>query len=188
MRKPNFLILMTDQLNGTLFPDGPAEWLHAPHLKAAGRTLGQVQARIHAFASMRACPSLVHDGPTSQQNARLRQRGRVLIGIADIRASFAARGILHLPIGKNAFRRPRSASRLRGTANHRHLSGGLRMDAGLQNPRCAGRLVVSQSGLGQLGRNRGNHESTRVRRRSRPRWLLKSSTNWRAATTSGLGA
>ncbi len=34
MSKPNILILMVDQLNGTLFPDGPAEWLHAPNLKA----------------------------------------------------------------------------------------------------------------------------------------------------------
>ncbi len=31
---PNFLIVMVDQLNGTLFPDGPADFLHAPHLKA----------------------------------------------------------------------------------------------------------------------------------------------------------
>ena len=31
--KPNILILMVDQLNGTLFPNGPAEWLHAPNLK-----------------------------------------------------------------------------------------------------------------------------------------------------------
>ncbi|WP_417722274.1 choline-sulfatase [Salipiger sp.] len=31
---PNILILMVDQLNGTLFPDGPADWLHAPNLKA----------------------------------------------------------------------------------------------------------------------------------------------------------
>lgn len=30
---PNFLVFMVDQLNGTLFPDGPAEWLHAPNLK-----------------------------------------------------------------------------------------------------------------------------------------------------------
>ncbi len=30
---PNILILMVDQLNGTLFPDGPADWLHAPNLK-----------------------------------------------------------------------------------------------------------------------------------------------------------
>ena len=34
MTKPNILILMVDQLNGTLFPDGPADWLHAPNLKA----------------------------------------------------------------------------------------------------------------------------------------------------------
>lgn len=29
----NILILMVDQLNGTLFPDGPVPWLHAPNLK-----------------------------------------------------------------------------------------------------------------------------------------------------------
>ena len=33
MSHPNILIFMVDQLNGTLFPDGPAEWLHAPNLK-----------------------------------------------------------------------------------------------------------------------------------------------------------
>ena len=33
-KRPNILILMVDQLNGTLFPDGPAAWLHTPHLKA----------------------------------------------------------------------------------------------------------------------------------------------------------
>jgi choline-sulfatase len=30
----NILIIMVDQLNGTFFPDGPAGFLHAPHLKA----------------------------------------------------------------------------------------------------------------------------------------------------------
>ena len=30
--KPNILIFMVDQLAGPLFPDGPAEWLHAPNL------------------------------------------------------------------------------------------------------------------------------------------------------------
>jgi len=33
MTQPNILIRMVDQLNGTLFPDGPADWLHTPHLK-----------------------------------------------------------------------------------------------------------------------------------------------------------
>ena len=32
--RPNILILMVDQLNGTLFPDGPAPWLHTPNLRA----------------------------------------------------------------------------------------------------------------------------------------------------------
>ncbi|ASP22822.1 choline-sulfatase [Antarctobacter heliothermus] len=34
MTKPNILIVMVDQLNGTLFPDGPADWLHVPNLRA----------------------------------------------------------------------------------------------------------------------------------------------------------
>ncbi|WP_040485046.1 choline-sulfatase [Lutibaculum baratangense] len=32
--RPNILILMVDQANGTFFPDGPAGFLHMPHLKA----------------------------------------------------------------------------------------------------------------------------------------------------------
>ena len=31
--RPNILILMVDQLAGTLWPDGPAPWLHAPNLR-----------------------------------------------------------------------------------------------------------------------------------------------------------
>ena len=31
--KPNILIIMVDQLNGTLFPNGPANWLNTPNLK-----------------------------------------------------------------------------------------------------------------------------------------------------------
>jgi choline-sulfatase len=31
---PNILVVMVDQLAGTFFPDGPADWLHAPNLKA----------------------------------------------------------------------------------------------------------------------------------------------------------
>jgi len=35
--RPNILILMVDQLTGTLFPDGPAEFLHAPNLRRLAR-------------------------------------------------------------------------------------------------------------------------------------------------------
>ena len=31
-QQPNILIVMVDQLTGTLFPDGPATWLHTPNL------------------------------------------------------------------------------------------------------------------------------------------------------------
>jgi len=34
MSQPNILIIMVDQLNGTLFPDGPVDWLHVPNLRA----------------------------------------------------------------------------------------------------------------------------------------------------------
>ncbi|QMU57213.1 MAG: choline-sulfatase [Boseongicola sp.] len=33
MKRSNILIIMVDQLAGTFFPDGPAEWLHTPNLK-----------------------------------------------------------------------------------------------------------------------------------------------------------
>ena len=33
-KRPNILIFMVDQLTGTLFPDGPADWLHTPNLRA----------------------------------------------------------------------------------------------------------------------------------------------------------
>lgn len=35
--QPNILILMVDQLNGLFFPDGPAEFLHVPHLRQLAR-------------------------------------------------------------------------------------------------------------------------------------------------------
>ena len=48
----NFLIFMVDQLNGTLFPDGPAEWMHAPNL----RRLSEVSARFaNAYTPFPLC-------------------------------------------------------------------------------------------------------------------------------------
>ncbi len=34
MRRPNILFILVDQLNGTLFPDGPAPFLKTPVLRA----------------------------------------------------------------------------------------------------------------------------------------------------------
>ncbi|MCB1330273.1 MAG: sulfatase-like hydrolase/transferase, partial [Maritimibacter sp.] len=49
MTQPNILVLMVDQLAGTFFPDGPADFLHAPNLKA-------LAARSTRFANS-YCPS-----------------------------------------------------------------------------------------------------------------------------------
>jgi len=54
-KKPNILIVMVDQLNGTLFPDGPAEFLHAPHLKALARR--SVRFRNNYTASPLCAPA-----------------------------------------------------------------------------------------------------------------------------------
>ena len=44
--QPNILIIMVDQLNGTLFPDGPADFLHAPHLKDLAKKSVRFQITI----------------------------------------------------------------------------------------------------------------------------------------------
>jgi len=43
MKTPNILIVMVDQLNGTLFSDGPADWLHAPNLKRLAKRSARFQ-------------------------------------------------------------------------------------------------------------------------------------------------
>jgi choline-sulfatase len=48
---PNILVIMVDQLNGTLFPDGPADFLHAPNLKA----LAARSARFATTTPPRRC-------------------------------------------------------------------------------------------------------------------------------------
>ena len=60
----NFLILMVDQLNGTLFPDGPANWLHAPNLKA-------LAARSARFGNCYTASALCAPGRASFMSGQL---------------------------------------------------------------------------------------------------------------------
>ena len=48
----NILIVMVDQLNGTLFPDGPADWLHAPNLK---RLAARSTRFVNAYTASPLC-------------------------------------------------------------------------------------------------------------------------------------
>ncbi|MEM7631728.1 MAG: choline-sulfatase [Pseudomonadota bacterium] len=64
MTRPNILIFMVDQLNGTLFPDGPADWLHAPNLKA-------LAARSTRFANCYTASPLCAPGRASFMSGQL---------------------------------------------------------------------------------------------------------------------
>jgi choline-sulfatase len=76
MTRPNILILMVDQLNGTFFPDGPADWLHAPALKA----LAERSAR---FANSYTASPLCAPGRASFMSGRLPSGTRVYDNAAE---------------------------------------------------------------------------------------------------------
>ncbi|MEO1139080.1 MAG: choline-sulfatase [Pseudomonadota bacterium] len=79
MTEPNILIFMVDQLNGTLFPDGPAEWLHAPNLR-------KLAERSTRFANAYTASPLCAPGRASFMSGLLPSRSRVY----DNAAEFAA--------------------------------------------------------------------------------------------------
>lgn len=74
--KPNILILMVDQLNGTFFPDGPADWLHAPHLK-------RLAAGSARFANTYTASPLCAPGRASFMSGQLPSRTRVYDNAAE---------------------------------------------------------------------------------------------------------
>ncbi len=75
-QSPNILILMVDQLNGTLFPDGPADWLHAPNLK-------RLAARSTRFANSYTGSPLCAPGRASFMSGQLPSRTRVYDNAAE---------------------------------------------------------------------------------------------------------
>ncbi|MFN0263130.1 choline-sulfatase [Tepidamorphus sp. 3E244] len=76
MTKPNILILMVDQLNGTLFPDGPAEWLHAPNLR-------KLAERSVRFRNSYTASPLCAPGRASFMSGQLPSRTRVYDNAAE---------------------------------------------------------------------------------------------------------
>ena len=74
--KPNILIIMVDQLNGTLFPDGPADWLHTPNLKALAKMSTRFQ---NAYTASPLCAP----GRASFMSGQLPSRTRVYDNAAE---------------------------------------------------------------------------------------------------------
>lgn len=79
MQKPNILIFMVDQLNGTLFPDGPADWLHTPNLK-------KLAERSVRFQNTYTASPLCAPGRASFMSGQLPSR----TGVYDNAAEFAS--------------------------------------------------------------------------------------------------
>ena len=80
MSKPNILIIMVDQLNGTLFPDGPADWLHAPNLK-------NLAAHSARFANAYTASPLCAPGRASFMSGQLPSRTQVYDNAAEFASS-----------------------------------------------------------------------------------------------------
>ena len=76
MSQPNILIFMVDQLNGTLFPDGPADWLHAPNLK-------NLAARSTRFKNCYTASPLCAPGRASFMSGQLPSVTRVYDNAAE---------------------------------------------------------------------------------------------------------
>ncbi|KPN64432.1 choline-sulfatase [Aliiroseovarius crassostreae] len=79
MTKPNILIVMVDQCNGTLFPDGPADWLHAPNLK-------KLAARSVRFQNSYTASPLCAPGRASFMSGQLPRRTGVYDNAAEFRS------------------------------------------------------------------------------------------------------
>ncbi len=78
-RQPNILIFMTDQLNGTFFPDGPADWLNAPNL-------AKLADRSTRFANAYTASPLCAPGRASYMSGLLPSRSRVYDNAAEFSA------------------------------------------------------------------------------------------------------
>ena len=76
MTKPNILILMADQLNGLLFPDGPASFLHTPNLR-------RLAERSTRFATAYTGSPLCAPGRASFMSGQLPSRTRVYDNAAE---------------------------------------------------------------------------------------------------------
>jgi choline-sulfatase len=97
--RPNILVVMVDQLTGTLFPDGPADFLKVPHLRALAR-------RSARFVNNYTASPLCAPGRAAFMSGQLPSRTRVYDNAAEFPSSI-----------------PTFAHHLRAAGYHTCLSG-----------------------------------------------------------------
>ena len=122
-------------------------------------------------------------GPAALAHPRLRQRRRIRRRHPDLRASPARARLSHGAVRQDAFLRPRPVARLRGAADHRHLSRRFRLDAGL-GPSDGAAELVSQHEFGRRRRARACAPTSSTSTTKSPSPPSARSTTRRAASTS----
>jgi hypothetical protein len=176
---------MVDQLNGTFFPDGPADWLHTPTLKA----LAERSARFaNAYTASPLCapgrasfmsgrlPSGTGSTTTPPNSPPTSRPSPTTCAARATRPACRARCISWAPTSSTGSR----------SADHRHLPRRFRLDPRLPQTRRADRLVVSQHGARhRRGRGR-DHQPDGIRRRGRLHAGRSSTTSRGARTTAAL--
>lgn len=80
MTRPNILIFMVDQLTGTLFKDGPADWLHVPNIR-------KLAERSTRFANAYTASPLCAPGRASFMTGLLPSATRVYDNAAEFASS-----------------------------------------------------------------------------------------------------
>ena len=168
-------------------PDGPRRWPRRPVLRRPdGRSArrppvhghpvvpgappgsswerGGVRQRLLRLSAVRALAGGDAHRPPGLLRGGLRQRRRAAGHDADRRARAAGRRLSHRSRRQDALRRPRSAARLRGAADHRHLPGRRRLDAGLEPLAGPAAALVPHDGERAQPRGHRRQHADRLRR------------------------
>ena len=154
---PNVLVIMSDQLTASRCGCYGIRVTQVSAHRAPGRA-GVVFDALLQQPALHPLALLHDDRPAAVPPAATTTPPISPARSRPSRTTLRAPGYRTVLSRQDAFRRPRPAARLRGAADHRHLSGRLRLDARLAQARRAHRLVVSQHGERHRRRRRRDHQ------------------------------
>ena len=162
-RRPNILIIMVDQLAGTLFPDGPADFLHVPNLRALAERSARFAAHYTASPLCAPARAALMTGPAAVAHARLRQRRRVRRRHPDLSPTICARAGYHTCLsGKMHFVGPDQLHGFEERLTTDIYPADFGWTPDYRQPDRAHRLVVSHAGFRHRRRHRRNHQPARI--------------------------
>ena len=139
--RPNLLILMADQLSaGALRAYGGRTAL-TPHIDALADARRGVRILLLQQPAVRALALFLLAGQLPSKIGAYDNAAEFPAQVPTFAHYLRAAGYQTAAVRQDALLRPRPAARIRGAADHRHLPGRLRLDAGLDSLRGASRLV-----------------------------------------------